>query len=215
LSADLVILGLGVQPNSELAASAGIDLGVKNAIQVDDQMRTATTNIWAAGDCVTSVHRLTGKPIYLALGTVANKQGLVAGTNLAGGNARFPGVMGTAVSMICAVEVARTGLQEKELQGLDLDYATATVKTRTRAGYFPGSGSITVKMISEQGSGRLLGAQIVGMEGAAKRIDIVATALTAGMTVMDLIDLDLSYAPPFSPVWDPVQTAARQLLKKI
>ena len=127
----------------------------------------------------------------------------------------FPGVVGTAVSKICKVEVARTGLQEKELQQLGVDYATATIKTKTRAGYYPGSGTITVKMTAEKGSGRLLGAQIVGMEGAAKRIDIIATAVTAGMTVTDLVDLDLSYAPPFSPVWDPVQTAARQLLKSL
>jgi len=213
LPADLVILGMGVQPNSELAKDAGIELGVRNAIKVDDQMRTGTANIWAAGDCVATMHRLTGQPFYVALGTVANKQGVIAGTNLAGGNARFPGVVGTAVSKICKVEVARTGLQEKELQKLGSNYATATIKTKTRAGYYPGSGAITVKLIGERGSGRLLGAQIVGMEGAAKRIDIIATALTAGMTVADLIDLDLSYAPPFSPVWDPVQTAARQLLK--
>ena len=161
------------------------------------------------------MHRLTNEPIYIALGTVANKQGVVAGTNLSGGNAHFPGVMGTAVSKICKVEVARTGLQEKELKTLDIDYATATIKARTRSGYYPGAGPITVKMIGERITGRLLGAQIVGMEGAAKRIDILATALTAGMTVMDLIDLDLSYAPPFSPVWDPVQTAARQLIKDI
>ena len=101
------------------------------------------------------------------------------------------------------------------MQNLDFDYAAETVKTRTRAGYYPGAGRITVKLIGEKGSGRLLGAQIVGMEGAAKRIDIIATALTARMTAADLIDLDLSYAPPFSPVWDPVQTAARQLLKKL
>ena len=215
LPADLVILGMGVQPNAELAAEAKIPLGAKGAIKVDSRMRTATENIWAAGDCVATVHRLTGQPIYIALGTVANKQGVVAGTNLSGGEARFPGVVGTAVSKICEVEVARTGLQEKELRGLDINYATATIRTKTRAGYFPGSGLITVKMIGEKISGRLLGAQIVGLEGAAKRIDIVATALTAGMSVMDLIDLDLSYAPPFSPVWDPVQTAARQLVKKI
>lgn len=215
LPADLVILGMGVKPNAGLAAEANISLGVKGAIKVDSRMRTATENIWAAGDCATTVHRLTGQPIYIALGTVANKQGVVAGTNLSGGDARFPGVVGTAVSKICEVEVARTGLQEKELRELGIDYATAMIKTKTRAGYFPGSGSINVKMIGEKNSGRLLGAQIVGMEGAAKRVDIVATALTAGMTVMDLIDLDLSYAPPFSPVWDPVQTAARQLVKEI
>lgn len=215
LPADLVILGMGVQPNAELAANADIRLGAKGAIEVDSRMRTSTKNIWAAGDCAATVHRLTGQPVYIALGTIANKQGVVAGTNLSGGDARFPGVVGTAVSKICAVEVARTGLQEKELSKLDINYATATIKAKTRAGYFPGAGPITVKMIAERISGRLLGAQIVGMEGAAKRIDIVATALTAGMTVMDLIDLDLSYAPPFSPVWDPVQTAARQLVKQI
>ena len=215
LPSDLVILGMGVRPNSELAEAAGIELGVYNAIKVDERMRTGTENIWAAGDCVATVHRVTGQPFYVALGTVANKQGLVAGTNLSGGSMTFPGVVGTAVSKICKVEVARTGLQEKELLELDFDYAAETIKTKTRAGYYPGAGTITVKMTAEKGSGRLLGAQIVGMEGAAKRIDIVATAVTAGMTVANLVDLDLSYAPPFSPVWDPVQIAARQLLKKL
>jgi len=215
LPTDLVILGMGVRPNSELAESAGIELGAKNAIKVDERMRTGTTNIWAAGDCVATVHRLTGQPFYVALGTVANKQGLVAGINLSGGNSVFPGVVGTAVSKICKIEVARTGLQEKELQEFGIDYVTATINSKTRAGYYPDSGTITVKITAEKGSGRLLGAQIVGMEGAAKRIDIIATSLTAGMTAAELVDLDLSYAPPFSPVWDPVQTAARQILKKL
>ncbi|MDY0291509.1 MAG: FAD-dependent oxidoreductase [Desulfuromonadaceae bacterium] len=215
LPTDLVILGLGVRANSHLAKAAGIELGPKEAISVDGRMQTGTANVWAAGDCAASLHRLTGQPVHIALGTIANKQGVVAGTNLSGGEGWFPGVVGTAVSKICAVEVARTGLQEKELQQLGTDYATATIKTKTRAGYYPGSGAITVKMLGEKGSGRLLGAQIVGMEGAAKRIDIIATALTAEMTAEDLIGLDLSYAPPFSPVWDPVQTAARQLIKKL
>jgi NADPH-dependent 2,4-dienoyl-CoA reductase/sulfur reductase-like enzyme len=215
LPADVVILGLGTRPNSELAAAAGIELGVKQAIKVDGRMQTGTPNVWAAGDCAATVHRVTGLPVHIALGTIANKQGLVAGINISGGNAWFPGVVGTAVSKICDVEVARTGLQEKELHELGTDYATATVETRTRAGYYPGAGTITVKLIGEISSGRLLGGQIVGMEGAAKRIDVIATALTAGMTVDNLIDLDLSYAPPFSPVWDPVQTAARQLVKKL
>jgi len=213
LPADIVILGMGVRPNSELAAAAGLELGVKNAIKVDGRMQTGTPNIWAAGDCAASMHRLTGQPIHIALGTVANKHGLVAGTNMAGGQAWFPGVMGTAVSKICKVEVARTGLQEKELEEHGYQYASATIQAKTRAGYYPGAGPITVKLLGEKGSGLLLGAQIVGVEGAAKRIDILATALTAGMTAADLIDLDLSYAPPFSPVWDPVQTAARQLVK--
>jgi NADPH-dependent 2,4-dienoyl-CoA reductase/sulfur reductase-like enzyme len=215
LSADMVILGLGVRPNSQLAETAGIELSVKKAIKVDGRLQTGTSNIWAAGDCADSMHRLTGQPIHIALGTIANKQGLIAGINISGGNAWFSGVVGTAVSKICDVEVARTGLQEKELIEIGTDYATATIDARTRANYFPGAGTITVKLLGEKSSGRLLGGQIVGMEGAAKRIDVIATALTAGMTVDDLIDLDLSYAPPFSPVWDPVQTAARQLVKQL
>ncbi len=146
---------------------------------------------------------------------MANKSGTVAGSNLGGVPAEFPGVVGTAVSKICKVEVARTGLQEKEATDLDLEFACASIKSRTRAGYYPGAGRITVKLLGEKGSGRLLGGQIVGMEGSAKRIDTVATALHAGMTVAQLVDLDLAYAPPFSPVWDPVQTAARTLLKEL
>lgn len=215
LPADIVVLGMGTRPNTALAKVAGLELTVKDAIRVDSRMQTSYENIWAAGDCVASQHRLTGQPVHIALGTIANKQGLVAGINLSGGVARFPGVVGTAVSKICKVEVARTGLQEKELAQTDIDYASVTIETKTRAGYYPGAGKITVKLLGEAGTGRLLGAQIVGMEGAAKRIDIIATALTAGLTASDLVDLDLSYAPPFSPVWDPVQTAARQLLKKL
>jgi len=215
LAADIVMLGLGVRPNSELAAGAEIELGEKDGIKVDGRMQTSAPNVWAAGDCVATYHRVSGRPVYIALGTIANKQGLVAGINLAGGQAWFPGVVGTAVSKICDVEVARTGLQERELRDLGIDYAAAVIEARTRAGYFPGAGPITVKLLAEKSSGHLLGAQIVGMEGAAKRIDIAATAMTAGLTIAELIDLDLSYAPPFSPVWDPVQTAARQLLKKI
>jgi NADPH-dependent 2,4-dienoyl-CoA reductase/sulfur reductase-like enzyme len=163
LPADIVLLGLGVRPNSELAETAGIELGEKKGIKVDGRMQTSCPNVWAAGDCAATVHRLTGRPIYIALGTVANKQGLVAGINLSGGQAWFPGVMGTAVSKICDVEVARTGLQETELQALGTDYVTAVIEARTRAGYYPGAGSITVKLIAEKQSGLLLGAQIVGM----------------------------------------------------
>ena len=215
LPADLVIVGLGTRPNSSLAAAAGITLGEKGSIRVTPRMQTSAAMVWAAGDCAESFHLISKRPFHVALGTVANKQGTVAGTNLSGGYATFPGVVGTAVSKICKYEVARTGLMERELQQLGLLYRTATIKSKTRAGYYPGAGSITVKLLAEQGSGRLLGGQIVGMEGAAKRIDVLATALTAGMTVQHLVDLDLSYAPPFSPVWDPVQTAARKLLGEV
>jgi len=211
LPAELVIVGLGTRPNTALAEAAGLTLGEKGSIRVNPRMQTSAANVWAAGDCAESFHLVSRKPFHVALGTVANKQGTVAGINLAGGYATFPGVVGTAVSKICKYEVARTGLMEREINDLGLLYSTATTTSKTRAGYYPGAGSITVKLLAEQGSGRLLGGQIVGLEGAAKRIDVLATALTANMTVQQLVDLDLSYAPPFSPVWDPVQTAARQL----
>jgi NADPH-dependent 2,4-dienoyl-CoA reductase/sulfur reductase-like enzyme len=210
LPADLVILGLGVRPNSTLATEADIPLGEKGGIKVNERMQTEVAGVWAAGDCVESFHLVSRKPFYIALGTVANKQGRVAGINLGGGYATFPGVVGTAVSKVCAVEVARTGLQESEIQRLGWEYVSAKIDSKTRAGYYPDAGAITVKVLAERDSGRLLGGQIVGIEGAAKRIDVLATALHAGFTVQDMINLDLSYAPPYSPVWDPVLIAARQ-----
>ena len=210
LPTDLVILGLGVRPNSTLATEADIPLGEKGGIKVNERMQTEVAGVWAAGDCVESFHLVSRKPFYIALGTVANKQGRVAGINLGGGYATFPGVVGTAVSKVCAVEVARTGLQESELQRLGWEYVSAKIDSKTRAGYYPDAGAITVKVLAERDSGRLLGGQIVGIEGAAKRIDVLATALHAGLTVQDMINLDLSYAPPYSPVWDPVLIAARQ-----
>jgi NADPH-dependent 2,4-dienoyl-CoA reductase/sulfur reductase-like enzyme len=215
LPAEIVILGMGVRPASCLARAAGIPLGEKGAIRVNSGMRTGMPGIWAAGDCAETFHLVSRRPVHIALGTVANKMGLVAGTNLAGGQAVFPGVVGTAVSKICKYEVARTGLLASEAGDLGLDAVAATIHSRTRAGSYPGAGRITVKLLAERGSGRLLGGQIVGIEGAAKRIDVLATALHAGMTVQQIVDLDLSYAPPFSPVWEPVQTAARQVLKDI
>jgi NADPH-dependent 2,4-dienoyl-CoA reductase/sulfur reductase-like enzyme len=215
LPADLVILGMGVRPNTALAEQAGIPLGEKGAITVNERQQTDVEGVWAAGDCVQSFHLVSKRPIYIALGTVANKQGRVAGINIGGGSAAFPGVVGTAVSKICAEEVARTGLQEREINQLGWEYVSERIESRTRAGYYPEAGRITVKVLAEKGSGRLLGGQIVGEEGAAKRIDILATALHAGFTVQEMVNLDLSYAPPYSPVWDPVLMAARQVEKLI
>jgi len=215
LPADLVILGLGVRPNTALAAAAGIPLGEKGSIRVNGRMETGTAGIWAAGDCAESFHLVSRKPFYIALGTVANRHGRVAGINLGGGYATFPGVVGTAVTKICQLEVARTGLQEKELKRLGIEWVSAVIKSRTKAGYYPDAGEITVKLLAERGSGRLLGGQIVGMEGSAKRIDTLATALHAGFTVEEMINLDLGYAPPLSPVWDPVVIAAREVAKKL
>jgi NADPH-dependent 2,4-dienoyl-CoA reductase/sulfur reductase-like enzyme len=210
LPTDVVILGMGVQPNAVLAGEAGIPLGEQGAIRVNERMQTEIEGVWAAGDCVQSFHLVSRRPFHVALGTVANKQGRVAGINIGGGSATFPGVVGTAISKICAVEVARTGLQEEEIQRLGWEYVSATIQSRTRAGYYPDAGPITVKVLAERGTGRLLGGQIIGIEGAAKRIDVLATALHAGFTVQEMIHLDLGYAPPYSPVWDPVLVAARK-----
>jgi NADPH-dependent 2,4-dienoyl-CoA reductase/sulfur reductase-like enzyme len=215
LPADLVILGMGVRPNSVLAADAGLPLGERGSIQVNERMQTSIDGVWAAGDCAQSFHLVSRRPFYVALGTVANKHGRVAGINIGGGCATFPGVVGTAISKVCDVEVARTGLQEREIERLGWGYASAKIVSHTRAGYYAGSGWITVKVLAEKGSGRLLGGQIVGLEGAAKRIDVLATALHAGFTMDRMLNLDLSYAPPYSPVWDPVLIAVRQVIKLV
>lgn len=211
IPADLVILGLGVTPNTRLAIEAGLPTGVRGALVVDEQLRTPIPDIWAAGDCAQSINLVSGKPMHVALGTVANKQGRVAGFSMGGAPARFPGVLGTAACRVCEYEVTRTGLMERELKELGIDYAVGTIESETRAGYMPKAGDMTVKLLAERASGKLLGAQIVGTEGAAHRINTLAAAITAGMTLDNLVDMDLSYAPPFSPVWDPVQQAARYL----
>ena len=210
LPADLVVLGLGVRPNVALARAAGIPLGPSGGIAVDRRMHTRVPGVWAAGDCVESVHRTSAQPVVVALGTHANKQGRVVGINIGGGYAEFAGVIGTAVTKVCTVEVARTGLSEAEATAAGFEFVVASIDSTTRAGYFPGAKPIRVKMIAERRRGRLLGAQIVGEEGAAKRIDVLATAIWNQMTVDDILGLDLSYAPPFAPVWDPVLIAARK-----
>ncbi len=211
LPADLVILGLGTRPNSGLARAAGIACGPTGGIVTDTHMRTpAHQGVWAVGDCVESHHLVSRRPVHVALGTHANKQGRVAGINIGGGDATFPGVLGTAVTKICDLEIARTGLSSREADDAGLPVVSATIESTTRAGYFPGAEPITTKVIAESGSGRLLGAQIVGRDGAAKRIDVLAAALWNSMTVDEIIGMDLSYAPPFAPVWDPVLIAARK-----
>lgn len=211
IAADLVVLGLGVTPNAELAASAGAATGARGALAVDRRQRTTLEGVYAAGDCCESQHLVSGRAVHVALGTVANKQGRVAGTNLGGGYATFPGVVGTAITKVCTLEVARTGLTVAEAERDGFEVAHTTIGTTTRAAYMPDAESMSVKMVAERGSGRLLGAQIVGGPGSAMRIDTVATALHARLRLDELIDLDLAYAPPFSSVWDPIAVAARVL----
>ncbi len=214
--ADIVVLGLGVRPNTRIAKEAGLPLGAGNAIVTDQRMRIpGFDGIWAAGDCVQTIHRITHAPVHIPLGTHANKQGRVAGVNIGGGYATFPGVIGTAVTKVCDLEVARTGLREIDAEKAGFAYITASVESTNRAGYMPGARPMVVKLIAERTSGRLLGAQIVGKTEAAKRIDGLAIALWNGMTVEEMTGLDLGYAPPYAPVWDPILIAARKATDKL
>jgi NADPH-dependent 2,4-dienoyl-CoA reductase/sulfur reductase-like enzyme len=215
LEADIVILGIGVRPNSDLARDAGISIGDSGGIVVDRRMRTGVEGVWAAGDCAEKFHRVSQRPVAIALGTHANKEGRAAGINIGGGYATFPGVIGTAVAKLCDLEVGRTGLSESEAERAGFRYLTVTIDSFTRAGYFPGSMPIKVKLIVERANGRLIGAQIVGREGAAKRIDVLATAIWNEMSAEEFLNIDLSYAPPFSPVWDPVLIAARKAWQQV
>ncbi len=212
---DLVILGLGVRPNIELAGQAGIPIGTAGGIAVDRRLATGTEGVWAAGDCAEKFHRVSRRPVTIALGTYANREGRTAGINIGGAYASFPGVLGTAVTKICEVQVGRTGLGESEARAAGFDPIGVAVDSTTRAGYYPGAKPIRTKLIAEHGTGRLLGAQIVGEEGAAKRIDVLAMALWHETTVEELLNTDLSYAPPFSPVWDPVLIAARKTWQQV
>ncbi|MFF8593493.1 FAD-dependent oxidoreductase [Streptomyces sp. NPDC015220] len=214
--ADVVVLGIGVSPETALARAAGLPLGAHGGLLTDRAMRVrGHGNIWAGGDCVEVLDLVSGQYRYIPLGTHANKHGQVIGTNAGGGYATFPGVVGTAVSKVCDLEIARTGLREKDAQRVGLQFETVTIESTSRAGYYPGASPMTVKMLAERRTGRLLGVQIVGREGAAKRVDIAAVALTAGLTVEQMTALDLGYAPPFSPVWDPVLVAARKAASKV
>jgi NADPH-dependent 2,4-dienoyl-CoA reductase/sulfur reductase-like enzyme len=203
IPADVVVLGLGVRPNTALAQDAGLALGDHGGLRTNMQMQVlGHDHIWAGGDCVEVLNLVSGQYQHVALGTHANKQGRVIGHNLAGSYATFPEV--------CHLEIARTGLRERDATRAGFEYVTVTVRSTTKAGYFPGTQRMNVKMTAERCTGRLLGVQIVGQEGSAKRIDTAATALWNRMTVEEMAALDLAYAPPFAPVWDPILVAARQ-----
>ena len=214
IPADLVVLATGVTPNVALAQAAGVTCGPTGAIAVDDHQRTSVPGVFAAGDCAEHWHRLLRRPAWVPLGTTANKQGRIAGRNAAGGDATFSGIVGTAITRLFTLEVGRTGLSEREALAEGVTCISTTLDSTDHAGYLPDALPLTVKLIAESGSGRLLGAQAVGRAGVAKRIDVLATALFAGLTLDDLPRLDLAYAPPFNSVWDPLQVAATSLLRR-
>ena len=219
--ADAVIVGLGGKPNLKLARSAGCEVGASGGIVVDPYMRTSVPHIWAAGDCVESRDLIAGLRRNVQLGTHANKQGKIAGVNLAAvfgdgePTAEFPGVVGTAVTKVCAWQIARTGLLERDAQEAGLDCAVTRFEGTARADYMDDPGTVYVKMLAERGTGRVLGTQLVGTGNVAKRIDVAAMWCHLGITVQDAQLFDLSYAPPFGGVWDLLQVGARKLVKQL
>jgi NADPH-dependent 2,4-dienoyl-CoA reductase/sulfur reductase-like enzyme len=211
VEADMVLIAAGARPDAAIARETGIDVGETGGIVTDEGMRTNVPDIYAAGDCVEARHLLTGRPIFLPLGTTANKQGRVAGENACGGHASFPGILGSLAFRVFDLEVARTGLSEDQAQAAGFAPVCATVRFPSRSQFYPDAEMLTLKLIADKRNGRLLGAQMAGHGTVAKRIDVAATALHARMTVSDLMNLDLAYAPPLGTAWEGIQLAAQEL----
>lgn len=215
VEADLVLVSVGVRPNVALAKDAGVPLGPTGAIAVDDHQRTRVTDVFAAGDCAEAHHLVSRAPAWIPLGTTANKQGRIAGANATGADLRFGGIVGTAGFKVFDLEVARTGLGSAEIARLGLDAVTATSHHANRGHGYPGASKLTTTLFVERGSQRLLGAQMVGAGCVATRVDVFATALHAGLDLETIESLDLAYAPPFAPVWDPILVAAQVARKQV
>ncbi len=215
LEADLVLVAVGIRPASELAASAGLQTSVNAAIAVDVRQRTSDRNIYAAGDCADAFHAVTGKRTWIPLALRANRAGWAVADNVCGIERRLAGLVGSAVFKVFDYQVARTGLNMAEAREAGFEAESVTIKSRSRAHAHPGSSTIHVHMVGDRGSGRLLGVQMVGRDGVAHRLHAPAVALHAHMSVEQFSLTDLGYAPPFGPTWDPMLTAANQLLKKL
>ncbi|MFH0777677.1 MAG: FAD-dependent oxidoreductase [Candidatus Eisenbacteria bacterium] len=212
---DIVLAAVGVRPNVTLAQDAGLGIGKTRAISVNEFLQTTDPAVFAGGDCVECTHVVTGKPVFVPLGSTANKHGRVIGTNVTGGRDRFPGVLGTAVAKVFDISVGRTGLSEKEAKEAGYDTVSAIVSPHDIVHYYPGSHRITLKLVAEASTGKVLGAQCIGEGEVAKRIDVVATAITSGMNVEHLSNLDLAYAPPFNAAMDAIHHAANVVRNKI
>jgi CoA-dependent NAD(P)H sulfur oxidoreductase len=215
LAADMVLVAIGVQPNSQLAAAAGLELGPSRSIAIDAQMRTSDASILSAGDCADAVHVVTGEKVWIPLALRANRGGWAAADQVCGRTVQLQGVCGTSVFKLFDLEVARTGLNADQALDAGFEPVSVTIKADSRAHAYPGATPIQVHLVGDKGSGRLLGAQMVGREGVAHRINAPAVALHARMTVEQFSQTDLSYAPPFGGTWDPLLVAAIQLLKAL
>ncbi len=207
LHADMVVLAIGVTPDTALAKAAGLELGIKDSIVVNSRMETSVPDIYAAGDAVQVKHSVTGQDVLLSLAGPANKQGRIIADNICGGDSRYAGSQGSSVIKVFDMTAAVTGINETHGRKAGLDVDTVILSPMSHAGYYPGGRVMTMKVVFEKGTYRLLGAQIVGYEGVDKRIDVLATAIHAGMKATELKDLDLAYAPPYSSAKDPVNMA--------
>ena len=207
LHADMVVLAIGVTPDTHLAKDAGLELGIKGSIVVNDRMETSAPDVFAAGDAVQVKHYVTGQEALISLAGPANKQGRIIADNICGGDSRYPGSQGSSVIKVFDMTAATTGINETNARKAGLDVGTVILSPMSHAGYYPGGKVMTIKVVFEKETYRLLGAQIVGYEGVDKRIDVLATAIHAGMKATELKDLDLAYAPPYSSAKDPVNMA--------
>lgn len=212
---DMVLVAIGVKPNTKLAIEAGIKTGLKGAIVVNEHLLTSHPHIFAAGDCIETKNLITQRPTHIPLALTANRSGVIAGENMADKSNVFKGVLGTAVLKIFHLYLARTGLSTREASEEGLKTTMVDISSSSRAGYYPGGHRIRVLLLLEKGTGKILGGQILGGEEVGSKIDVLATAITARMTAEDFFHLDLAYAPPIGPVWDPLLTAARVGLKQI
>lgn len=211
---DLVVVAAGFKPNVEMAAQAGVEIGRTGAIRTDDHMETSLRGVFAAGDCAEVNHLVTGCPTWIPLGTTANKCGRIAGANAAGGRERFAGIVGTSIVGIFGMGFASTGLSAGDARAAGFTPVVAQIEANAKPRYFQGT-KTAVELVADRATRRLLGGSVIGEDGAAGRINVIATALHARLRVDEFEQLDLAYSPPFSPVWDPLLIAAQQLMKEL
>jgi NADPH-dependent 2,4-dienoyl-CoA reductase/sulfur reductase-like enzyme len=213
-AADVIVLAAGFRPNIELAAEAGIEIGRSGAIRTDDRMETNLRGVFAAGDCAEVTNLVTGRPTWIPLGTTANKAGRVAGANAAGGRERFPGIVGTSIVRVFDFAFATTGLTASQARAEGFSPVAVQIEAKSKPGYFGGSKTY-VELVADRATHKLLGGSVVGEDGAAGRIDVIAAALQMGMRVEQFEQLDLAYSPPYATVWDPLLIAAQQVIKEL
>jgi len=213
--ADLFFVGIGVRPNTEMARESGIVIGETGGIQVNDRMLTSDPLIFSAGDCCEKFHRVTGKPVLVPLGDIANKEGRVAGENAVGGQSKFHGIVGAACVKVFGLEIGLAGITESQAKRLGFPAISQVVEASSRVGIYPGVQHSLLKVVADSSTGKILGGNWIGRDGEARKINTLAVALYQEMTLEEISRLDLAYAPPFSPVWDPLLIAANLLKRKV